>query len=265
MIERVETQEDIENLYKSGSNAPYTQLQRGLYGYAGVLLANKKTGKVQCHICGEWKDALQTHIRVVHKKDVYEYKKEMGFPKKFPLCAEKVSEKRRVINERRVAEGHRFWVHSTKVTKKRTPRQESQRLESYKAAVHSLASENKKNLCHDQILKRVGLVADKVGHFPSSNELKEHDWAVLGAIERRWGSWNAFKESETTEDIQRHDKYTKEKILQSLREWTLEHKRFPKLSDFRVKERHYPSGSSIIEHCGSWRRALAMAGLLTKV
>jgi hypothetical protein len=41
MIETITNENEIENLYKTGSHAPYTKLEKGNFGYLGVLCPTK--------------------------------------------------------------------------------------------------------------------------------------------------------------------------------------------------------------------------------
>src|SRR3990167_2194814 len=93
MIEEINSTEEIENLYKEGTNAPYTKVENG-HGYLGVLIREKSSGKIQCHICGDFFNSLSYHARK-HKYSSSQYKTIFGFPKYFPLCSVKLSEQRR--------------------------------------------------------------------------------------------------------------------------------------------------------------------------
>lgn len=87
MIEKIESDVEIENLYKDGTNAPYAKIDPKFgFGYMGVLLVHKETQKVQCHLCGNWYRAIPQHAVKKHNVTVKEYRKAFGFSTCQPLC-----------------------------------------------------------------------------------------------------------------------------------------------------------------------------------
>lgn len=259
MREVVETKEDIENLYKNGTNVPYTTVDTKHFGYIGVLLSDKNTGKVQCHICGVWKETLAFHIFTFHKMRTSKYKKMFGFPRRFPLCSTEHSAK---MAKAGLASSERLKKHRFK--KGHKIKNKIKRLKNLKKTLYSESFNNKFNLCKDQILRRIGIVADKVGHFPTQTEMEEHDSACLAGLIRRYGSWNKFKGKHTQEDLRLRPKRTPDEILAKIRQWRTEHHRNPVKRDFINTNSKYPGVTTILKYFGSWSRALQMAGIIGK-
>lgn len=71
---------------------PFMKYEKG-YGYQGVLLFDGGTDKVQCHLCGEWFEALPNHIIREHSMKSGKYKEEVGLNKKTALIGEKLRAK----------------------------------------------------------------------------------------------------------------------------------------------------------------------------
>ena len=254
MREIVETQEEIENLYKTGSNAPYTELEKCYFGYLGVLLCHKQTGRVQCHICGNWYNSVSLHAAQAHKMKSKEYKIKFGFGVNFPLCSQAISAARRIAVEKRTDN----WRNPSKAL---FERKKNKNWKKNISKGHYTASVlNQHNLCKDQLIRRVHVVADKIGRFPNFKQLQEYDISAWAAIRRRYGKWNTFKKLEfTDEPIREKDslKYTKDILVTKIRDWVLKHQRIPTSRDFQKSGNNI---STIRSYFGSWNRALNMAG-----
>jgi len=259
MIEQISNESEIENLYKTGHNSPYTKLPEKFFGYVGVLLMHKDTGLVQCHICGKWVKIIGPHVWKAHKISGKQYRKTFGFSSRFPLCSKKFSEQRRqTCLSQNLIEKAREGMPNTKAFFKARAAMRTKNM----AAASQL---NKLNICREQLLRRVHVVADLVGHFPSQEELKEHDGAALATVYRRYGSWNKFKAKETQEALRIIPKsYTKDKLLFVLSNFPKKMGRLPTSRDFHGKKGN-PSKDTYIRHFGSWNRAMSMAGLLRKL
>lgn len=258
MREEIETQEDIENLYKNGSNAPYQALKEGMFGYTGLLLSRKSDGKVQCHICGKWFQILDPHVRIKHKMSSYRYKKTFGFPKLFPLCSKRYSGERSDVANENIKKGKLKFIKTVKSRKRF--KNERKRIRSTKKGMKSMSYQNKHNTCKDQLLRRIHVLADELGHFPSWRETSRIDASLAQGIRRKYGRWNRFKKIETEEDLKRfHRSLSSDRILFLLKKYVKENGRIPKVKDFRA-DNGYCSYTAIRDHFGSWNRALQMAG-----
>ena len=266
MLEVIESMEEVENLYKTGHNAPYQPLEKGLFGYLGVLICHKKTGLVQCHLCGAWKTSLPPHLKWAHSITAEAYRRRFGFPLRFPLCSADMSYRMsRLASARIAAQKNKPWLFSKIQMLRRKGSALSKSVGRKTAMARKTPSfENEHNLCPDQILRRVTVVADCVGRFPSFTDMQRHDTAVATAICRRYGSWNKFKKANFPKEQQRTwqgEVWSADQVLFAIRKWTKEHRRAPQARDFNKKDKAYPSTTTIVGRFGSWNRALHMAGL----
>jgi len=259
MIEQISSQAEIENLYKEGSNAPYTPVKNG-YGYYGVLLSHKETGRIHCHLCGQWFKSLGAHVSQAHKIRAKQYRKKFGFSLTQPICSEETSRKSSLLAFAKVKAGK----IGAKFGKKN--------LKKYAAVGHksTLAYWNKNSICPEQVKQRVINLSDKIEHFPSLTELKTHDVALFNIILRRYKTWNKFKKEIGIPiyngNVPQTKKIDKGKIIYALREFGKNKKRVPLFNDYKKESRinKYPAVDTVIRHFGSWNRALHAAGLNVK-
>ena len=101
MIEEISNINEIENLYKEGTNAPYSKIGNG-FGYYGVFIKDKNSGKVQCHVCGKFFNSVSVHSYAKHKILSNDYKKKYGFHKTFPLVSAQTSNLYRLAREKKM-------------------------------------------------------------------------------------------------------------------------------------------------------------------
>lgn len=271
MIEKVLTGDDVEiaNLYKTGSHAPYTPLEKGNFGYLGVLLSRKSDGKVQCHVCGKWFDFLSKHITSTHKefKTLAQYKRKFGFPILFPICSQKYSSSQRegsstaerMLRIRKLGKNGVF----TKQTKRSVWRKKALRHSAQAANTPSRL--NTLDICRDQTIRRVEVVKKHLGRFPSAAELMKFDSNIWEAIRRRYGTWNKFKSREFKDEPLLLPKpllkYTDDYMLFLLREFRRKNGRNPTSGNHGDFRNATPSLSIYYKRFGSWSRALSLAGL----
>jgi hypothetical protein len=253
VIETISSEADIANLYKTSAFGPYTKVEDG-YGYRGVLIQHRKSGKIQCHICGKWFNSLGKHSGMKHKTLARDYRIKFGFPLSQPLCSVAVSRKNSV-NTRRIkpwlktsAKRIVAWNRANRLKRKHYPESE--------------AFLNSRAICDDQLVRRVLAIADVVGRNPSISDLVKHDCKLYPVIHYRYGTWNNFKKKHNLGDIrEKAPTYKKDGVLLALRRWVEEHKRIPKPKDFANTS---PRTITVYKHFGSWGRALAVAGISTE-
>ncbi|MEK7140488.1 MAG: hypothetical protein AAB815_01760, partial [Patescibacteria group bacterium] len=151
--------EEIETLFKV--EPPLTTLpppgvgadgkEYGGFGYLGVLLRNKKTDRLQCHICRKWFLFLATHL-LKHKIKPVDYRIRFQLPLSFPLCGLKISRhgKDQALkwffkNGKHISKGKRFKKgHKLVGLHKR----------SHKYASTNMAWKNMHGTCDEQLNKR---------------------------------------------------------------------------------------------------------------
>lgn len=79
-------------LYKG--EPPFMNYTKG-FGYLGVILQDKTTGKIQCHLCGKLFKSVSKHIWHKHEINDFEYKLDVGLNNTTPLVCESTSKKHR--------------------------------------------------------------------------------------------------------------------------------------------------------------------------
>ena len=72
---------------------PFMKFDGG-FGYKGVLLEDKETGKLQCHLCGTLANNLSKHLYHKHKGvSANDYREKVGLNKYVPLMSEQTRKK----------------------------------------------------------------------------------------------------------------------------------------------------------------------------
>ena len=259
----LELDENIETLFKV--EPPCTPSKSG-YGYIGVLLRNKLTDRIQCHICGKWYKSLSSHIFKGHKIDISVYKSEYSLPMTFPLISRSVSARKSEI-----ARSPERLLHLAEIRKDFNKIHTNlQYKKNHKKALkyyfNTEAHDNKRGLCDAQINSRYLIVCDIVGKEASLNDLIKHDHKLWGGIRRRYGKFSKFREifGYSKVNIRTKNKFTDESIIAIIRKEYQMTGRVPRGSDFKNKNRpvDYPSERTILNIFGSWNRALHMSGFI---
>lgn len=263
MIETVTTDAEIENLYKGGINAPYRKVQDG-HGYYGVLISDKNTGKLHCHICGKWFKHLGAHAAIGHQVKAKDYKEKYGFTKRQPLCSNGISGARRGL----ALKNEKFLNSASKRLKGKAAWNRGQkRGKGWKSRSESFI--NSRAMCDEQIRERYVAVSDKVGHPASSGDLRRHDGALRLILQRKYGTFNEFCKKTGMRVPQKPSgpgrKVSKPEILLGVRECyraightpsTVEYRKY---HEKRISKTY--SDVTVFRHFGSWNRCLAAAGL----
>lgn len=84
---------DLIPLYKA--EPPFMAYKSG-HGYLGVLLEDRETGKVQCHLCGKLIKNIPKHLYHSHNNlPAEEYRKEVGLGSTMPLVCSDTSKRLR--------------------------------------------------------------------------------------------------------------------------------------------------------------------------
>src|SRR3990167_217917 len=169
------TENNVREIIYRGYKEPLIPLPEGFYGYGGVVLEDKNTGQIQCHICGRWfrhvGNHLQSHkeiIKGIHTR--YQalsknYKDMFGILRGTPIVANKIREEliKRAMTfplERLQKNGQRL---ADMVRAGLVPR-----FPSNKGA---LEKKNQQGLCYMQLLDTIVKLGIKYGRTPKAEEL----------------------------------------------------------------------------------------------
>lgn len=252
-----ELDEEIETVFKV--EPPLTPAPSN-FGYIGVLLRNKETDKLQCHVCGEWHKSLSAHV-IKHGVISKQYKEIFGLPKNFPLIGKDISAKmsKRAKSHKSLSQLKRARCNSPILNIKKKDQKSFYQTEAYL---------NSKGLCKKQIFSRYKIVENIVGRKPRISDLVEHDAPLWAAIRRRYDNKiNKFREAygvEVTEFEKRSGKgfISEEYVIAILRKKFKETGKVPLSTMFKYGRNKELSDSTIRKRFGSFRRALVKAGIL---
>jgi len=157
------------------------------YGYLGTLAQTKDGELVQCHVCGELVANLGHHAWMKHNIKAKEYRQQFQLGRTTPLCSDAWSQKYKQMKVE-------MWNNMTEEEReaRRNLMREAQTKTKRIGNPRSLEALNKDGMCPDQLLEKIQMLANKLGHTPAhSNFKKEYDGKYIGAIQRTFGSWNS--------------------------------------------------------------------------
>ena len=266
-MENIPIQPDPKHIeYAFKVEEPFTVIGDGYFGYKGVVLRDKEKDLLQCHICGQWYEALISHVRLAHKMKALNYRMKFGLPINYPLCSHRLSE---IIRETSLLNKERYSEAMLEGLKKaRTKIVKKKQLKHLRYSLNNPAFENKNGACMEQLKKRYLIVADIVGHDPSKSEIDEHDKSLNSMIFRKHGSINNFREKANFQVRKKWRNgdyiYSEEFLLGKLREFARIHNRAPSQAAF---SKHFdkPDSTTYVTRFGSWQRALRSAGLVNDI
>jgi hypothetical protein len=166
---------------------PVSPLEDKYYGYNGILIKDKKTGELQCHICGAWFKNLSKHIVCTHDKQVVidkhykncsitnnwshgklllkSYRVMFGLLQSTPLVCEELR-KTMVKNGSINLNKSKIMKASSKLTG-----QMSSINKFVKRGKRAAEEENKNGTCCLQLLSRMHDITIKLGRIPKLSEL----------------------------------------------------------------------------------------------
>jgi hypothetical protein len=248
----IELSENIETIFKT--IPPLTEIAGG-FGYDGVLLRNKKTDRVQCHLCGKWMAFLGGHLHWSHKITADDYRMKFNLPIAFPLCGKGYSTKRsNIANRLENLDRIKNFANNGHLLKKTWVRNRNRWTKS------CLAIQNQVGGCKKQLVERYVIVSDKLGHEAGFRDIEKYDPPLRGLIVRRYGNLNKFREENGFNIRPKAKGWKKLQIISAVRKFAIDHHKIPTTTDFKKTDGKYPSWTSIKRHFGSFRRLLSIAG-----
>lgn len=236
---------------------PFMRYESG-FGYLGVLLFDGEADKIQCHMCGDWFDVLQHHIRKDHGITAAEYKSSVGLNQRTALISE-------TFRAKLIAAGtERF--KNLRPGKKMSQATKDKIRATLKS--HSLENKNITGTCPAQLIERLQKRYNELGYtprikwkeVPSFEALKktfgsfEEACRVAGIPYRRPGQNLRKKGSKV---LIKHKRYTDEELIEYLVRFKKIHGRNPSHSDSLRKL--IPSETVYRNRFGTWTKALAKA------
>lgn len=244
----------IETVFKA--EPPLQTIENG-HGYMGVLLRDTINDLLQCHICGEWKAHLSTHIAKTHKIMTDAYKEKYQLPVGCPLVSVGISAKhrQRAIDQKNIALLANIRKNGAPLA--HTALRKKWKRKNFYKRVYNLSWENKHNLCPEQIVRRYMIIVDALGKEPSVRQLTKHDEPLWMAIRRRFKTLNKFRKKNNFEVIKRAKLFESDELIGHLKKFFILNGAVPRSKDFVSGS---PNTNTIVRHFGSWHRALILSG-----
>lgn len=223
------------------------------HGYEGVLLYDGKTDKVQCHFCGSWFFALGNHLGKEHNMKASEYKTMTGLRQTTALIGEEYRKKL-------IANGLDVRLKNLIPGGKKTEKEKKKVAAGLKKNNSTRQHQNERGTCPEQLLDRLRDLAKELGRTPLTDEVGFYETLV-----NVYGSYkNAIKKAglkyrKPGQNVHYNAKkiFTREELLELIREFTRKQGREPSYSD--VRRSMLPSGSTYVRHFGSWVKAKKIA------
>jgi hypothetical protein len=234
---------NLDEVYYYNYKEPMRKFKYG-FGYDGALAYSKDKKKVQCHFCGKLFGAITTsHIEqclgvcLYNEKhgntpvtDIASYKKTTKLSISSALVGEETREKLIRAGFKSVETGGRKFLK--RVDKNNIIKNNKARTGSK----ISLEAKNKRGTCPDQLLEKIKVVEKHIGQVPSKKDFyKYYGGRYLGIIYETFGSWRvAVEKAGLTPRVSKgNTKYTREDLLEYLREFYKRKGRTPTYSDHR--------------------------------
>lgn len=249
----------IETLYKV--ETPLQKVDGG-FGYLGSLQYDTDTDKVQCHICGKWFSGLYgPHIKT-HNLTAREYKIRHGLSLYTALCSRGTSAKHSQSallsnNLSKLDRAKGIATYRKRIKKGR-----------YKAADlyrrNSSMYHNMHGTCDQQLVRKYEICCETLGkEIITTLEMRHEDSCAYEAIRQRFGGLAKFRKTfdfpVSPHDTKYKRKYhTEVSLIAAIRFVAKQTGRIPKKYDFR-RIKGQAHAETIVNHFGSWRRAMTIA------
>lgn len=226
---------------------PFYEVPNG-YGYEGVLLVDKDTNELQCHICGQWWRGLSTHLQKKHKLTQREYKDTYGLDYQTALISEDLREQRIQDMTPAFIQARKKGLEKSRETISTAPHNGSKRM-------LSLERMNRQGSCELQVMNELEKISKKLGRQPYVHEMINDKGTNISKRARaRFGSIDKVRSLLTMKgylyqkDVNENGhlpkrRINKETLINALMFFKQEYGRQPVVSDLRrgllYKENYY--------------------------
>jgi len=158
---------------------PFEKVLNG-FGYMGVVVEDYGSGRIQCHICGDFFENLPTHLRH-HKVTANEYKRKFGL-----LISTALKSKKMRLAQSKVMVDLRRKHKQCNYKFKKNNYQAGNR----KGILKALESKNKYGVCDLQIMERILELSKEMGKTPTLIDVKErYGSGIITLMHKRYGSY----------------------------------------------------------------------------
>lgn len=178
----------------------------GGFGYQGVLMLDADGDTLQCHLCGDWFNSLQHHIRKEHNVSAKTYKEKVGLNKTTALISDNYRLKLIEAKQRNATLGVN--LRPGKAVKEETKKKISEALKK-----RTRQTQNVFGTCPLQLKERFINLAEKLGRLPKSREVN-----FIDAVYKTFGTFANFV-AECGYKPRTHKDYAKRKYsIETLKE-----------------------------------------------
>jgi len=225
----------------------------------GAIEYDAEADKVRCHECGEWFKRVDTHAFKAHGILARDYKIKHGLRQKTAMTNEKF----RIDNSRRMTEmvaaedPVRYRVRMAKV------RSMAQRKRGGTKPVW-MEKRNERGGCAAQLLERIKQLASKVGHTPSTVEMRKagiHPFSACLVLNvKNIGAVTSLADLFPNKLCPgKGHRYSNTVLTEMLRDFYVSHERLPRRTDHR--RGLLPNDKTFCRRFGSMKNAYRAAGL----
>lgn len=152
----------------------------GGFGYQGVLMLDAEGDVLQCHLCGNWFNSLQHHIRKEHNVSAKIYKEKVGLNKTTALISDNYRLKLIEAKKQNATLG--LNIRAGKPHTEETKKKISDTLRK-----QTRQTQNVFGTCPLQLKERFMNLADKLGRLPKAKEVQ-----FIESVYRTFGTYANF-------------------------------------------------------------------------
>ncbi len=166
---------------------PFMPVKNGQFGFMGILAEDVKSGKLQCHICGEWYKMLSTHVFAKHNLKQSKYQQKFGLLVSTCLQTMKIRKDRSDLMTKMRKD------HPRKMNAKGTFEKNNTLSANRKGKKKALESQNKYGVCELQMEHKIKTLARKLGKTPTLTDILNHyGQGTVSLIGSRYSSYVAY-------------------------------------------------------------------------
>lgn len=232
--------EGFEPIYKG---VPPFMKYEGGYGYIGVLLEDKETGKLQCHLCGHLVNSISKHLFHKHKDtNPVEYRKKTGLNLTTPLVSQSTTKKIKNnflnLTEEKRQERVKLLLQNNKNLHSKEGKYKK------RGEYSSKQYENRFGTCPEQSKTLFWREYNALGRIPTNSEMSEKlrhiVYSRFSSYKNALICWGVTEQEYRTHIVNGQQnavsaraendyfpKYDKEEVKKQYGEFFFKHKRFP--------------------------------------
>lgn len=231
-------------LYKQ--KAPFVPSGKSVLG---ALEYDQDRDKVRCHECGRWFRSVAQHIFSAHGISADGYKSAHGLQRNTALVCER-TRSAHIKNAAKSENLSRGGFQADAVLARKSKR-----------SVRSMERRNLSGTCPAQLLQKIVQVAHRIGRTPSISELSSYGVSAASALRlfRVSSVGDVMALAGLQPNATGRECYSREVLIEMLRDHWVEFKRLPARSDYR--RGLLPSRGQFLRVFGGMREAYVAAGI----